>query len=127
MEFLRYISLAFFAILFIQSGADKIFQFQANKSYINSVFSKTFLKNLTSPLFYVLLVLEVTAGILCLLGMLFLFIEKDNFYALLGLNTAAVALLCLFAGQRIAQDYAGAAGIVPYFFLCITCIILLFF
>jgi len=35
--------------------------------------------------------------------------------AFYGLLIAAVDLLSLLLGQRLAKDYVGAAGVVPYF------------
>jgi hypothetical protein len=35
--------------------------------------------------------------------------------AVLGLFLGATAILCLFTGMRIAQDYGGAASITGYF------------
>jgi hypothetical protein len=32
--------------------------------------------------------------------------------------------VCLFFGQRMAKDYAGAAGLVPYFLLALVAIAL---
>ncbi|MCY1551913.1 hypothetical protein D9M68_882760 [compost metagenome] len=109
----------FFSILFLQSGLDKVFNFQSNKGYIESVFENTFLKKNSLLLFIGITVLEVAAGLLCAGGTLYSLFTGDKMILLLGLQTAAVSLLGLFFGQRIAKDYAGAAGLVPYFLLAV--------
>jgi len=38
---------------------------------------------------------------------------------------AAMTIVMLFAGQRLAKDYAGAAVLVPYFLLTLVTIHLL--
>jgi diacylglycerol kinase len=38
---------------------------------------------------------------------------------------AAIAVVALFLGQRMAKDYAGAAVLVPYFLLTLVAIYLL--
>jgi diacylglycerol kinase len=45
--------------------------------------------------------------------------------AYLGAVLAAVNIIALFFGQRVAKDYAGAAVLVPYFLLAMTGIFLL--
>lgn len=109
----------FAGVLFLQSGFDKVFDFGGNKSYIQSVFAKTFLSGFSSILFVVILILEVSAGILSFLGGVYYFVEGQADFAILGLELAALSILCLFTGQRIAKDYAGAASLVSYFLLMV--------
>ncbi|WP_337042563.1 DoxX family protein [Emticicia sp. 17c] len=109
----------FAGVLFLQSGFDKVFDFGGNKSYIQSVFAKTFLSGVSSILFVVILILEVSAGILSFLGGVYYFVEGQADFAILGLELAALSILCLFTGQRIAKDYAGAASLVSYFLLMV--------
>jgi hypothetical protein len=42
-------------------------------------------------------------------------LSGDRTLALFGVALSVLALLMLFFGQRMAKDYAGAAGLVPYF------------
>jgi uncharacterized membrane protein YphA (DoxX/SURF4 family) len=107
----------FAGVLFLQSGFDKVFDFSGNKSYIQSVFAKTFLNSVSTLLFIVITVLEVSAGITCFLGGVYYFVEGQADFAVLGLELATLSILCLFTGQRIAKDYAGAASLVSYFLL----------
>lgn len=108
----------FFSILFLQSGLDKVFNFNGNRSYIASVFEKTFLKDISFLLFIAIMMLETAAGLLSAVGTVYLFAGND-ILLLWGLKLSALSLLCLFLGQRIAKDYAGAAGLVSYFLLAV--------
>ena len=115
---------AFMAILFIQSGLDKVFDFKGNLEYYKSHFSKTFLASTVTLLTYVLTVLEVIAGFLCAIGTFALFFGNP-IWALYGLVFCALDFLCLFFGQRVAKDYAGAVTIATYFILNIAGLLLL--
>lgn len=109
----------FFAILFIQSGFDKVFDFKGNLSYIKSVFEKTFLNPVSSILFIIIMILEVAAGVYCLLGTVIYYMYGNPNHAIFGLELATISILCLFLGQRVAKDYAGAVSLVSYFILLV--------
>lgn len=127
LTFLQILIGLFFSILFLQSGLDKIFDFKGNKAYIESVFEKTFLKGASSLLFVSILLMETAAGLLSLAGSIYYFFTDEKCMLLLGLQVSAVSLVCLFLGQRIAKDYAGAASLVPYFILSVLGISLFVF
>jgi len=107
----------FTGVLFLQSGFDKVFDFKGNKNYIESVFSKTFLNSFSGILFVIIIILEVLAGLASFFGAIFYFIEGQKDFAIFGLELSLLSILCLFTGQRIAKDYAGAASLVGYFLL----------
>ena len=109
----------FVAVLFLQSGFDKVFNFKGNLSYIQSVFAKTFLNKTSSVMFVVITILEVLSGITCLFGVIISLKEGFEGFAIWGLVLSATSILSLFFGQRIAKDYAGAASLVGYFLLII--------
>lgn len=109
----------FIAVLFLQSGFDKILDFKGNKAYIKSVFSATFLKSFSTVLFWTITFLEVATGILCLIGCGVMLLAGQEDIVILGLELAALTILCLFTGQRIAKEYAGAASLVNYFLMII--------
>lgn len=115
----------FLAILFLQSGLDKVLQWQGNLDWLKGHFAKTFLKNMVPLLLAIITLIEVLAGVCCAIGAVEIVFWKTTVFALLGSLLAAKALVMLFFGQRIAQDYAGAAGLVPYFILSILSILLL--
>lgn len=107
----------FSGVLFLQSGFDKVLDFKGNKAYIKSVFAKTFMNNFSGVLFITITILEVLAGIFAFFGGIFYLIEGQKDFAILGLELSLLSIFCLFTGQRIAKDYAGAAGLVGYFLL----------
>ncbi len=107
------------AILFIQSGLDKVFDWRGNLDWLTGHFSKTFLRGTVAPMLATITVMELATGILSVVGIVyFLFVNSTVliFYASV-LGAASIA--ALFFGQRVAKDYAGAAVLIPYFILLI--------
>jgi hypothetical protein len=105
------------AILFIQSGLDKVFDWRGNLEWLTGHFSKTFMGSMVPLLLGTITVMEVATGFLSAAGIVYFFIKGSldlMFYAsVLG----AAAICALFFGQRVAKDYPGAAVLVPYFIL----------
>jgi uncharacterized membrane protein YphA (DoxX/SURF4 family) len=116
---------AFLAILFLQSGVDKIVDRQGNLRWLSGHFAKSPLARMVSLLFTILTIIEVAAGILSGIGFLALLFTHDSTVAFYGAVMSAIAILCLFFGQRVAKEYAGAAILVPYFLLTLVAIYLL--
>jgi uncharacterized membrane protein YphA (DoxX/SURF4 family) len=111
---------AFLAILFLQSGIDKIVDRQGNLSWLSGHFAKSPLAGLVPILFGVLTIIEVAAGALSAIGFVALLFARNPTIAFYGAIVSAVAVLCLFFGQRMAKEYAGAAILVPYFLLALA-------
>jgi len=107
----------FLSIAFLQSGFDKIIDRKGNEDYFTSQFSDSILKSITSFLLSILTVLELTGGIMLIYGIYFAFVERTTLWIFYGLVILAITTIALFAGQRVAKDYLGAADIVPYFIL----------
>jgi uncharacterized membrane protein YphA (DoxX/SURF4 family) len=116
---------AFLAILFLQSGIDKIVDRQGNLQWLNGHFAKSPLAGMVPLLFMILTIIEVAAGALNGIGFFTLLFAHNSTIAFYGAIVSAVAILCLFFGQRMAKEYAGAAILVPYFLLAIVAIYLL--
>lgn len=110
----------FTAALFLQSGLDKLIDFQGNKQYIDSVFAKTFLNRYSMWLFILILIMELATGLHAAAGTFFIIFNGDKTLAQIAVGLGTSTLLMLFTGQRIAKDYAGAAGIVPYFLVMLA-------
>ena len=106
---------AFFAILFIQSGFDKIFDRKGNLEWMVPHFAKSAFKNLVPLLLSALTVLEVASGLGALAALYFVLFTANHGYAVLGLSLSGLAFLCLFLGQRVAKDYAAAVTLASYF------------
>lgn len=116
---------AFLAILFLQSGIDKIVDRAGNRAYLDQHFAKSPLAGTVGPMFAVVTILEVAAGALSGVGCALLILTQDSTVAYLGAIVGGINLTALFFGQRVAKDYAGAAALVPYFLLALSAIYLL--
>jgi hypothetical protein len=116
---------AFIAVLFLQSGLDKVIDRKGNRAYLDEHFARSPLAGTVGPMFLVVTILEVTAGVLSGVGFLLLLVTRDSLVAYLGAVIAGINLIALFFGQRVSKDYAGAAALVPYFLLAVAAIYLL--
>lgn len=116
---------AFLAILFLQSGIDKIVDRQGNLQWLSGHFSKSPLAGMVPLLLGVLTIIELSAGLLSAIGCVALLFTRNPMIAFYGAVVSAIAILCLFLGQRMAKEYAGAAVLVPYFLLTLLAIFLL--
>lgn len=119
LDLVRLAVAALLAILFLQSGIDKIVDRKGNVDWLTGHFAKSFLASQVVPMLTVITVIEVAAGLLSALGVPVLLITGSRVPAALGALLAVSAILMLFFGQRVAKDYAGAAALVPYFILAI--------
>ena len=115
----------FLAILFLQSGIDKIVDRQGNLSWLSGHFSKSPLAGFVPLLFSILTIIEVAAGALSGIGFFVMLFTHNPTIASYGAIISAIAIFCLFFGQRMAKEYAGAAILVPYFLLTLVAIYLL--
>lgn len=115
----------FLAILFLQSGIDKIVDRRGNVEWLKGHFAKSPLAGMVSVMVTVITILELAAGTLSAVGCGLIIIKHDTTVAFYGALLAAVSLLALFFGQRMAKDYAGAAVLVPYFLVALVAIFLL--
>ncbi|MDX2287107.1 MAG: DoxX family protein [Bacteroidia bacterium] len=116
---------SFLAVLFLQSGLDKVFDWKGNLSWLSGHFARTPLGGMVTLMLGVVTVTEVSAGALSALGALALLFFRTPTLALIGAELSGLSILMLFFGQRIAKDYAGAATLVSYFILVLLTILLL--
>ena len=116
---------AFLAILFGQSGIDKVVDRRGNLDWLKGHFAKSPFAGTVPLLLTVLTILEVAAGALSGIGCVLVLLLRDSTVALCGAALSATAIVALFLGQRVAKDYAGAAVLVPYFLLALFAIYLL--
>ena len=114
-----YLILIFTIITFLQSGLDKILNWSGNYEWLTGHFKGTFMGGMVSLLLAIILVLEVITGLLALASIFTLYLNNDPSLALWSLVIAAITLLMLLFGQRVANDYAGAFTIVGYFIVTI--------
>ena len=116
---------AFLAVLFLQSGIDKVVDRRGNMEWLKGHFAKSALAGVVPALLTVITVLELTAGILSAIGCLAVMFVRDSTIAFYGALVSAFAIIALFFGQRMAKDYPGAAVLVPYFLFTLLAIYLL--
>ncbi|MFP2995128.1 DoxX family protein [Spongiivirga sp. MCCC 1A20706] len=105
----------FIIITFIQSGVDKIVDWNGNVGWLKEHFSKTFMGKMVPMMLGIILVLEVVCGVLAIGGIYELLINDNSALAIYASVLSGLTLLMLLFGQRVAKDYAGALTIVCYF------------
>lgn len=92
---------------------------KGNTGWLKGHFSKTFLAGQVPVMLGVILVLEVITGLLAIIGIAQLILNASPTMALYACILAAITLLMLLFGQRVAKDYAGAFTITGYFVVVI--------
>ena len=123
--FLQIFASAFLAILFLQSGIDKVVDRRGNLEWLKGHFAKSPLAGIVPALLTVITIIETAAGALSAIGCVVIIFSRDSMVAFYGAVVSAIAIIALFFGQRMAKDYAGAAVLVPYFLLALSAIYLL--
>lgn len=111
--------LIFIVITFLQSGIDKVMDWQGNISWLKGHFSKTFLAGQVSLMVGIILVIEIITGLLAIAGIIQILLSGVTTMALYACILAGITLLMLLFGQRVAKDYAGAFTITGYFVVVI--------
>ncbi len=117
--------LIFLVITFLQSGLDKIVDWKGNLEWLKGHFSKTPFKNMVPVLLFVVMVMEVLAGLFSAIGCVQVLLSGESTFAFYGGILACISLLMLLFGQRIAKDYEGAKTIVIYLIPAIFLVFLL--
>ncbi len=115
----------FLAILFLQSGVDKIVDRRGNLEWLKGHFAKSPLAGIVPAMVTTITILEIAAGALSAIGCVVIILSRDSTLAFYGAVISSIAIIALFFGQRMAKDYVGAAVLVPYFLLALAAIYLL--
>jgi uncharacterized membrane protein YphA (DoxX/SURF4 family) len=110
----------FMAILFMQSGLDKVFDWKGNLGWLTGHFEKTFVAGMVPMMLATITVMEVATGLLAAAGIVYFFFAGSLSLIFISGVVGALTLIALFFGQRIAKDYPGAAVLVPYFLLTLV-------
>jgi len=113
---------AFLAILFLQSGLDKVIDRDGNAIYLREHFKDSPVIGQVDVMLTVVTAFELLAGSLSGLGALAFLLWGGQTFAYAGAVLGAITIVMLFFGQRVAKDYAGAAVLVPYFLLTLLAI-----
>lgn len=117
MELCQILIAIFLFTAFFQSGLDKIIDRKGNLEFLNIHFANSRLIKLIPFMFLVLTFLELTGSLMLGYGVYYAFTSRSTLWIFYGLVVIAITIIFLFAGQRIAKDYVGAADLVPYFIL----------
>ena len=120
ISLMQIFSVSFLAILFLQSGLDKVFDWKNNLDWLKTHFAKSILKGMVPLLLAIITFIELISGVFSAIGVVNILVGNGNFLAFIGVVFSSLALLMLFFGQRIAKDYAGAGALVPYFILTLA-------
>lgn len=114
----------FVAILFIQSGLDKVFDWKGNLEWLTGHFSKTFLAGMVPMMLGTITLMEIVTGLAAATGIVYFLVTGSLIVVFAAGVLGAASLTALFFGQRIAKDYPGAAVLVPYFLLLLILMVL---
>ncbi len=117
--------LAFLAIVFLQSGIDKLTDWKGNLFFLKDHFSKTFFKNSVPLILGIILIGELLVGVLSIVGIVQIYTSGIMIMGFYAAVIAGKVLLALLLGQRIAKDYEGAKTIAVYFMITVFGVYLL--
>jgi len=117
--------LVFLIITFLTSALDKIMDWNGNIAYFNDHFKATFLKGKSKLMLGFIALMELIAGILCVVGIFEIYLNGSMQIGFWGAIISAKTLLLLLLGQRLAKDYAGAMTIAVYFMVAVYGVTLL--
>lgn len=102
------------AIVFLQSGMDKILDRKGNLSWLQGHFANSPLKNMVPFSLFTVTVFEILSGLSAVVGAVSLIACEGTLFAFISGILSAITFLMLFLGQRLAKDYPGAQTIVIY-------------
>ena len=115
----------FWAIVFLQSGLDKVFDFKGNLEWLTGHFEKTPLNGTVKAALITITIFELAAGAFSLIGLVIFLINRSTFCIQMGVILVMVSLCMLIFGQRVAKDYEGAKTIAIYFGIALASVLIL--
>ncbi len=117
MELCQIFIAIFLFIAFFQSGLDKVIDRKGNLDFLKAHFSDSPLIKIIPIMLLILTFLEIIGSLMLGYGVYYAFVNRSTLWIFYGFVVIAITIMILFAGQRIAKDYLGAADLVPYFIL----------
>ena len=117
MELCQIFIAIFLFIAFFQSGLDKVIDRKGNLDFLKAHFSDSPLIKIIPIMLLILTFLEIIGSLMLGYGVYYAFVNRSTLWIFYGFVVIAITIIILFAGQRIAKDYLGAADLVPYFIL----------
>ncbi len=119
--------LIFIAITFLFSAWDKVSDWKGNILFLKAHFKNTFVVKVLPISLFIIVVLELLAGIFSLIGIYNYLIYKSSYFAVLSCIVSLITLFIFLIGQRIAKDFDGAMKITVYIIPIVFCLYLLSF
>src|SRR5947199_3477039 len=86
---------AFLAILFLQSGIDKVIDRRGNLEWLTGHFAKSPLGGIVPAMVTAITILELAAGSLSAIGCLFILLTRNSTLAFYGAVVAAISIIAL--------------------------------
>ena len=117
MELCQIFIAIFIFIAFFQSGLDKVIDRKGNLDFLKAHFSDSPVIKIIPIMLMILTFLEIIGSLMLGYGVYYAFVNRSTLWIFYGFVVIAITIIILFAGQRIAKDYLGAADLVPYFIL----------
>lgn len=114
MFYLKILVLLFVFITFLQSGLDKVTDWKGNISWLKDHFKDTAIRGMVPLSLLLVLVFEWLTTLATVLAFYEVWKGENNQWAVVSLVLAALTLMMLLLGQRLAKDYDGARTIVIY-------------
>ncbi|WP_158839723.1 DoxX family protein [Polaribacter sp. L3A8] len=109
--------LLFLIITYLISAIEKIVDWKGSVLYIKDHFKNSPLKNGVPFLLAILLVVEIIAVVLMIIGVYQIYTLEIKEIALLGIELSAISIIFMLIGQRLAKDYPGAMSLGVYFII----------
>lgn len=107
--------LLFILLTFAFSALEKMLDVKGQVVWLKEHMKGTFLVPIMPLLLGVLIVLDIVVSILSILAVYYLLQFQEKTMGLYSCILAAITLLLLLFGQRMAKDFQGAFTIVGYF------------
>ena len=114
MELCQIFIAIFLFIAFFQSGLDKVIDRKGNLDFLKAHFSDSPIIKIIPIMLLILTLLEIIGSVMLGYGVYYALVNRSTLWIFYGFVVIAITIIILFAGQRIAKDYLGAADLVPY-------------
>lgn len=114
----------FIAIVFLQSGLDKVVDWKGNLSWLQGHFKASILSGVVKPMLAIVTIAEIATGLCAVCGVICLIWCKEGTCIQYSVMLGLLSLLMLIFGQRIAKDYDGAKTIAIYFGVLLVSLLL---
>jgi hypothetical protein len=116
---------AFFAVLFLQSGLDKVVDWRGNYDWLTGHFEKAFFSKTSGLLLAIMTGMELLTCLVSAFAIVVMWSAGPEEVPMVAMTLACLSLLMLFTGQRFAKDYPGAATLATYFAVALIGLVLM--